>query len=139
MPTLSKPFQVVFLALLVLLVGGLAACGGTPPPEIDGIVISTVEGRIKQLNGVLDASIGQEEKKVSIAIITSDPNANWAKNMGAESVRIMMRTNVNEDPTYAGGSKVGQGIYDYHVAVGNRHGEIIVQGVKLAEGETIFW
>ncbi|MCH8823491.1 MAG: hypothetical protein IH984_08300 [Planctomycetes bacterium] len=109
----------------------------TAVPQIsDEIKQIIVDHFVLNFTDVRDVFIGQEHDDIKIAIIVSPGTTRIrAKEIGENAVRLIKSLSDDDSP----GKLIGQGIYDYRIAVGTSDENIMIQGAKNASAISISW
>ena len=115
----------------------LISCEPLPPPiEITDDVISTAISQITQYEGVVDTTIEQEGRDVSLVIVVDyETSEEYAKQLGNTLIRLIKKSSEDKIPL----TQIGPGIYNYYVSVIDPNKERIIFGAKVTTAWHITW
>ena len=125
-------FATLVLTAMLLFVG---CAPREAPPEITNLGKSTAIDQIKAYPEVLDAAITQDGYDLSLAIIVpKDTSEARAKELGENFVRLVKTLGLLDSDKRgpAPEKEIGEGIFNYLIAVASPDQTIIVQGTKVS-------
>jgi len=133
-----KKIILISISLILLVIMPLVfGCSQTiPPPELTQQQKTFAIQTIMDYPEVRDADIIQEGKVLSLAIIVGYATSEErARQLGDNFVRLVKTFGPDSSP----GKIIGQGTYDYLIAVATPDQRIIVQGAKVNSSDHITW
>jgi len=125
------------IALIITALPLLISCEPLPPPiEIADDLIHTAINQLMQYEGVVDTTIEQEGRDVSLVIIADyETSEEYAKHLGETLIRLIKKSSKDKIPL----TQIGPGIYNYYVSVIDPNKERIIFGAKVTTAWEITW
>jgi hypothetical protein len=128
--------RVVSTMFVLLTIVAIVACNEGPPPtlteEQETLAIQSIRGYTE----VLDAAVGQDGRTLSLAVVVAVATSKErAKELGDNFVRLVKSFGPDEAP----GTDIGDGDFDYLIAVAYPDETIIARGAKSRGSSRISW